>query len=147
MGICFHDVLLMRNARAAGASFDNVLTIGRQSLCLHPAEVDFFVSACGRTSAGAASLPPETFAFGTYAEPFLRACLGAGTVEALDYSDYDEAQHIHDMYEPVPEALVGTLQCCIRWWRARARSQFSGCGSQSDAHGKSWRARVHVNSG
>jgi hypothetical protein len=107
MGICFHDVRLMWNAREAGASFDKVLTIGRQSLCLHPAEANFFINAHARASVGAAQLPAECLAFGTHAEPFLQACFGAGTVEALDYSAYDGAQHIHDMNEPAPQALVG----------------------------------------
>jgi SAM-dependent methyltransferase len=107
MGICFHDVRLMWDARRAGASFDRLLTIGRQSLCLHPAEAELFVAAHARAHAGAAKLPRGCLAFGVHAEPFLRACLGAGSVEALDYSPYDGAQHVHDMNEPVPESLVG----------------------------------------
>jgi SAM-dependent methyltransferase len=95
----------MWNARNAGASFDNVLTIGRQNLCLHPDEARFFI----RPRAGSAAIvkvPRESCAFGVFAEPFLQACLGAGIVEALDCSDYEGAQHIHDMNEPVPELLA-----------------------------------------
>jgi len=95
----------MWNARNAGASFDHVLTIGRQNLCLHPDEVRFFIRSRAR-SAATAKVPRESCAFGAFAEPFLEACLGARTVEALDYSDYDGAQHIHDMNEPVPGALA-----------------------------------------
>lgn len=104
MGICFHDARLMWNARSTGASFDSVLTIGRQSLCLHPDEADFFLRS---QSVGSGAVTRADLAFGVFAEPFLRACLGALSVEALDYSDYDGAQHVHDMNEPVPEALVG----------------------------------------
>jgi hypothetical protein len=105
MGIGFHDLRLMWNARDAGASFDKVLTIGRQNLSLHPAEAAFFVTAHAR--AGGATLPRECYAFGSYSEPFLKACFGAVTVEALDYSPYDGAQHIHDMNQPIPDVLVG----------------------------------------
>jgi len=105
MGIGFHDLRLMWNARDAGASFDRVLTIGRQNLCLHPAEAAFFAAAHARASGG--TLPPECYAFGTFAEPLLKACFGAISVEALDYSPYDGAQHIHDMNQPVADTLVG----------------------------------------
>jgi SAM-dependent methyltransferase len=107
MGIGFHDLRLMWNARQAGACFDRMLTIGRQSLCVHPAEVELLTAARARTTQGAVELPSESLAFGAVAEPFLRAFLGATCVEALDYSDYEGAQHIHDMNEPVPEAMVG----------------------------------------
>lgn len=105
MGMSFHDARLMWNARNAGACFDSVLTIGRQSLCLHPEEAAFFLRSQER-SPGGGQLTPGDLAFGVFAEPFLRGCLGARSVEALDYSDYDGAQHIHDMNEPVPEGLV-----------------------------------------
>jgi len=107
MGIGFHDLRLMWNARQAGASFNRILTIGRQSLCLHPAELELLTAARARTTEGPLGLPGESLAFGAHAEPFLQAFLGANSVEALDYSDFERAQHVHDMNEPVPEAMVG----------------------------------------
>jgi SAM-dependent methyltransferase len=107
MGIGFHDLRLMWNARQAGARFDRMLTIGRQSLCLHRAELKLLSADRARTEGGPVELPGECLAFGCGAEPFLRAFLGATSVEALDYSDYEGAQHVHDMNEPVPEAMVG----------------------------------------
>src|SRR5215469_2202475 len=107
MGICFHDLRLMWNARQAGACFNRMLTIGRQSLCLHLDELDLLTAARNRATAGSVALPGECLGFGAGAEPFLRAFLGATSVEALDYSDYEGAQHVHDMNEPVPEAMVG----------------------------------------
>jgi SAM-dependent methyltransferase len=107
MGIGFHDLRLMWNARQAGASFNRMLTIGRQSLCLHPAEVELLTAARARTTEGAVELPSGCLEFRARAEPFLRAFLGASSVEALDYSDYEGAHHVHDMNEPVPEAMVG----------------------------------------
>jgi SAM-dependent methyltransferase len=107
MGIGFHDLRLMWSARQSGASFERMLTIGRQSLCLHPEELEQLADAWARTRGHAPSLPAEHCAFGARAEPFLQAFLGAGSVEALDYSDYEGAQHLHDMNEPVPEAMIG----------------------------------------
>jgi SAM-dependent methyltransferase len=107
MGIGYHDLRLMWNARQSGTCFDRVLTIGRQSLCLHPAELEQLVDTWARALGHAPSLPAEHCAFGARAEPFLQAFLGAGSVEAVDYSDYEGAQHLHDMNEPVPEAMIG----------------------------------------
>ena len=106
MGISFHDLRLMWDARQAGASFNRILTIGRQSLCLHPAELELLAAAAPRLLATQA-LTAEQLSFGAPAEPFLRAYLGAGSVEALDYSDYEGAQHVHDMNEPVAEEIAG----------------------------------------
>jgi hypothetical protein len=106
MGICFHDLRLMWNARQAGASFERMLTIGRQSLCLHPAEIDVLTAARARTAGRGLEVSGECLEFGAAAEPFLRAFLGATSVEALDYSNYEGAQHVHDMNEPIPEGMV-----------------------------------------
>lgn len=107
MGICFHDLRLMWHARQTGAPFERMLTIGRQSLCLHPPELELLAAIRMQTSENAAKLPGENPAFGAPAEPFLKAFLGASSVEALDYSDYEGAQHVHDMNEPVPEHMCG----------------------------------------
>jgi hypothetical protein len=110
MGIGFHDLRLMWNARQAGACFDRMLTVGRQSLCLHPGELELLAATRARDTAVAMELRSECLEFGARAEPFLRAFLGATEVEALDYSDYEGAQHVHDMNEPVPEAMVGRFE-------------------------------------
>lgn len=41
-----------------------------------------------------------------YAEPFFQA-LGITEVTSLDYSDYEGADIVHDLNEPIPEALHG----------------------------------------
>ena len=77
MGVSFRDLRLMWNARQAGAFFERMLTIGRQSLCLHPADVEQLTSCSAEASGHAAELPREHLTFGARAEPFLRASLGA----------------------------------------------------------------------
>lgn len=107
MGMCFHDARLMWNACSEGAAIDSVLTIGRQLLFLHPAEARVFVKARARRHPGADQLSSECYKFGAYAEAFLRECMGAGTVEAIDYSAYEGAKYVHDMNLPIPESMVG----------------------------------------
>lgn len=41
-----------------------------------------------------------------YAETFFRA-LGAETVQSLDFSDFEGAEHLHDLNDPVPEVMEG----------------------------------------
>jgi hypothetical protein len=113
MGICFHDARLLWNARNAGGSFGRVLTIGRQRLYLHPREAAFFVEAFASNLANFMKLRSENYKFGSYAEPFLRECIGAETIEAMDFSPYEGAMHIHDMNEPVPDKLVERFDAVI----------------------------------
>ena len=41
-----------------------------------------------------------------YAEPFFEK-IGFGKVEAMDFSDFEGAQHVHDLNHPVPDDLRG----------------------------------------
>src|SRR5579859_8024188 len=107
MGISFHDLRLMWNARQAGASFERMLTIGRQTLCLHPAELQQLAGFHRRARGDWAEFPSSRVMIGGETENFLRAFLGAGSIEALDYSDYEGAQLLHDMNQPVAEDMVG----------------------------------------
>jgi hypothetical protein len=111
MGICFNDALLMWNARCDGASFENVLTVGRQSLTLHPAEVAFFRSACAKQGFGDALL--ENYKFYAYADEFFRGCLGAKSINAMDYSAYEGADIIHDLNTPVAADLSNRFDAVI----------------------------------
>jgi SAM-dependent methyltransferase len=111
MGICYSDARLMWNARCAGASFETVLTIGRQAITLHPSELAFFRNAYRK----ALSAPPPTtdYTFYDSADRFFRDFLGATTVSALDYSPYDGADVIHDLNTPVPAHLVDSFDAVI----------------------------------
>ena len=67
--------------------------LGRQSLILSATEVAAIVTRYGRT------LP--AFA-GGWADDYFTA-LGAQQVQSMDYSDYEDAQFIHDMNLPWPQ--------------------------------------------
>lgn len=108
MGLTYHDVKRLCDARRAGASFENVLTLSHLQLFLHPDELKSL-----RTEAASVKDPLANYQFGEFADRFFEQFLGAKTVSALDYSDYEGASIIHDMNEPVPENLHGRFDAVI----------------------------------
>jgi len=44
---------------------------------------------------------------------FWRECIGAETIEAMDFSPYEGAMHIQVMNEPVPDKLVERFDAVI----------------------------------
>lgn len=100
MALTYHDARELLAARAAGAPFRRVLTVGRQALSLHPADVARLAAEHGVDPAAAwATRPP-----GGPADAFLRDALGAEDVTALDVSAYEGAGLLHDLNVPVPAA-------------------------------------------
>lgn len=99
MGLTVHETRLLLQAARAGAPFGSVITIGRQNLLLRDRDL--------RALAGEFDLPQAALAaarpFGTFADGFLAAALGAGEVTSLDVSDYEGAGLVHDLNEPLPE--------------------------------------------
>src|SRR5262245_17809792 len=103
MGITFIEALALRDAVKAGVSFRRTATIGRQWLLARPDELPPLLSAAGVPSEKqAASLahPPQ------WADDLFRL-LGAEEVVSLDASGYEGATVVHDLNEPIPEALAG----------------------------------------
>ena len=86
LGLTYSDIRELMLARKAGASFASTLMIGRQSLFLHPGEMD----------------SPDQPSFGGYADDFLMATLGITELEILDASDYEGATAVHDLNYPLP---------------------------------------------
>ena len=104
MGIGFNDARLMFNARLAGASFDQVCTVGRQILRLHPEELAFFRNACAKPNSDTMLFSDYDFET-SYAEGFFYDCLDAKSVSAIDYSDYEGANIVHDLNLPITSEL------------------------------------------
>ena len=50
---------------------------------------------------------------GDFAEGFLSGFLGARTVRALDYSDYQQADIVHDLNQPLPPELHNRFDALI----------------------------------
>lgn len=111
MGIDVNAVKFLLHAHNAGASFDRVLTIGRQSLLITPHALAVTLRLFGMPVAG--HLISTWFHDDPPYSDALFRFLGATTLHALDYSPYEGAQILHDMNVDVPEALVGQYSIVI----------------------------------
>ncbi len=108
MGLTYYDAKRLCDARLAGASFENVLTMAHLQLFLHPGELESL-----RRGAVGVKNPLEDYQFGEFADRFFEQFLGAKTVRTLDYSDYEGASIVHDMNEPIPGNLHGQFDAVI----------------------------------
>ena len=91
MGLTYHDVRRLLVARSEGARFDTVATLRATQIYLRPREAkrlrhEFAVRG--------------DWPYGAYAEDFLRE-LGASELVAIDASDYEGADLIADLNEPL----------------------------------------------
>jgi hypothetical protein len=107
MGIDEQSLAVISAAKSLGVDFTKTLMVGRQTL------------------AGSNLLPPLTKLFAVHRieeDPleFLRGrfffeslfeLLGAREVASLDYSDYQQATHVHDLNDPIPDALRESFSC------------------------------------
>jgi SAM-dependent methyltransferase len=102
MGIDAATLEILLTAREAGVSFDEVLTVGRQSLCASPAEVKTVLArhGVGLTGGQAQKLVSEQ---NGYCEPLLKL-MGAQRVDSLDVSNFEGASIVHDMNELLPDS-------------------------------------------
>jgi hypothetical protein len=112
VGITYCDATMLWNAKQQGVSFDQVLTIGHQILCLHRREVAFFRDEYKKTF-GSAATPLDAYQWAQYADAFLTDFLGASTINVLDASAYEGADTIHDMNTAIPESWHGRYDAVI----------------------------------
>jgi SAM-dependent methyltransferase len=107
MGIDLNCAQLLIRAKTNGASFARMATLGRQEL--HASRPDL-LSILRRNNYYPSSqhqrklLDPTT----VYAEDFF-TLLGAKEIVAIDASDYEGAQVIHDMNDPIPDYLESSF--------------------------------------
>lgn len=112
MGLTFHDARRLFEARCAGTSFENTLTLGRLKLFLHPAELKALRTLYAKQFPGKAK-PLEGYNFGEYSDKFWAEFLNAKHVETMDYSNYEEVSFTHDMNLPVPEHLHNKFDAVV----------------------------------
>lgn len=102
MGFDAATLEILLTAHEAGVSFDEVLTVGRQSLRASSAEVRAVLARHGiRLDARQAeTLVTEQ---NGYCEPLLKL-LGAQRVDSIDASNYEGASIVHDMNRLLPDS-------------------------------------------
>jgi len=106
MGINTSFAHLLVQARLQGVEFMDTLTIGRQSLAVPRWELAHMATLLGVSSGGAV-------AGDGFAERFVSDLLGARSVRSLDYSDYQQADIIHDLNQPLAPELHNSFDTLI----------------------------------
>jgi len=100
MGLDLNDVLFLVAAKKRGLELGDTVTLGRLDLMVYPAKI--------REVFARAGIAPGVFAEGNptphYSEGVFQ-CLGARSVTAMDFSDYEGAQVLHDLNQPIRDEL------------------------------------------
>ena len=111
MGIDLNSVQLLIRAQKSGVSFRNIATLGRQRLL---GDRDTLVAVLRRsgyvlpTELVLRLMDPAT----EYAED-LYSLLGAERVCAIDFSDFEGAQIVHDMNFAIPDSLFDSFDLVL----------------------------------
>jgi SAM-dependent methyltransferase len=113
MGINYSDAVMYWKAKERGIRFDRLLTLGHQTLCLHPSEVAFFRDAYRHSFDSPSFTPLAHYQWRDYADEFLRDFLGATSITVLDASPFEGADTIHDMNTPVRDSWHGRYDAVI----------------------------------
>jgi len=103
MAIECNCAMLMHKARRDGAAFARSLMLGHQGLGLSDGAYRAFHHACG-------SQPSEPRP--AYADDLFTA-LGAERVDVMDFSNYEGANLLHDLNQPIPAALHGQFDVVV----------------------------------
>ena len=103
MGIDLHNLALLAHAQDRGVSFERTVGIGRQALFVDPPELETL-----RALRGLPPLRDEPQGGGPrYFEPLMRQWFGAGAVDSVDASAYEQATILHDMNLPWSDGQAG----------------------------------------
>jgi len=105
LGILYRQANMLLDAHRAGTQMDRVVMIGRQSLFLHGSELRKIRKVCP------GALP--NYKWAEYADRFLRECLDAKEIHALDYSSFEGADILHDLNRPIPGSLMSGFDLVI----------------------------------
>ncbi len=102
MGLNANSIRALLEVRATGVEFHQTLTLGRQSLSCSPRGLAEIAARYGYPTADLAWLSKNEDP--RYADDLLKM-LGATAVTAMDYSNYEGAQLLHDLNLPIPAEL------------------------------------------
>lgn len=106
MGIDKSTLTFLAAARACGVSFAETVTIGRQALSLGPRDVAQVLAAHGLPNASSdrRDLLQQLGQSEWHAEPLFHR-LGATQVHSMDVSDWEGADILWDLNQPIPPEL------------------------------------------
>jgi SAM-dependent methyltransferase len=103
---------LFIRARLSGVNFDRTLVVGRQLLAVSPLQLRRLLKSAGLTDVSMSDWLSELGQWPSYSEPFFRA-LGARELVSLDNSDYEQADLILDLNQPIPDDLQGRYDLVV----------------------------------
>jgi hypothetical protein len=99
MGLSWHSLKFLCEAKGRNVVFDHIATIGRQNCFVSaPRILRIFVDYGIVPPPG----PIELTRNPEYSEPVL-TCLGANRIDSIDNSSYESATKVWDMNRPIPE--------------------------------------------
>lgn len=108
MGVTNSNSAFLLDAFAAGRRFERILTLGRQSLFVSPVILE---RQMRRRNCWPPELSRDKFYNGLCQYPYyldrLLVLLGAKEVSSVDFSDYEGANILHDLNQPIPKELEG----------------------------------------
>jgi hypothetical protein len=103
MGFDIHTIEYLLAAKAGDVSFEHVAMIGRQSLGTSARELERAFRFFGH-SLSANEVDEILTGTNGYADKLFEK-MGAGRVDSLDASEYENATLIHDLNEPIPDEI------------------------------------------
>ena len=101
MGLNIHALRLMLHAKEQGADLERVVTIGRLDVLVTPGQLEEEFAAF-RDPLKPGEAMQLIQAEDRFCEPIIKR-IGARTVDALDASDYEGANILHDLNRPLPD--------------------------------------------
>ncbi len=111
LGIDLNNVQLLIEAHKSGVSFERMATLGRQRLLGDRETLVSILTKSGYAMSQdciARLLSPST----EYSEDFF-ALLGAKEIFAIDVSDFEGANILHDMNQPLPNSLISSFDLVL----------------------------------
>ena len=97
MGLDANSVRFLIAARKQGVQFTRTIMLGRQHFFVPPALVCDFMARQGLPSDGVETAIRTS----VFSEPFFKS-LGASLVDSMDNAEFEGANYIHDLNNPIP---------------------------------------------
>lgn len=110
MGLNNRIIRLMDHGRSIGVDYRETIMIGRQQVHLSDEELRSTFDECGFDQCQ--ELVDELSSADRYAEPLLRR-MGAEVIDSLDASDYEDANVIADLNQPLGDQFDQQYSCVL----------------------------------